>query len=359
MKRIVIKAAVAFFATLGILTYFSGTIEYQLLPVVTAMEASSGKLEESVTKSAVVGYTEEKGIFSPGDFYITDILVNVGDYVETGTAVLKIDAADFNLKKQEKSLEILTAQNELDTLKYDLRNFSGTYRELKDLKNSIAEKEQELQIMQTAFDNMTGNVDENGNVLCPGPGIILSVDVQEGESVTKGMELFQISENTENRSVTFELDQIERTRYKEGDACQVTYNYKAEGGKTTENKFLSCILTKIVYSEEEKKYTVSGQIQEAAPELELGEQVRVRLDPAGVNYDNLIPVSAVMENNGVKVVYVLKKKEDKTYYVKKRNVSIIESNDYLAAIDIELEYGDQIITSTSKSLKDGMQVRTE
>lgn len=359
MKRIIIKVAVAFYVVLGILTYFSGTIEYQLLPVVTAMEISGGKLEESITKSAVVGYMEKKGIFSSGDFYITDVFVNAGDYIEAGTAIMQIDAADYNLKKQEKSLEILTVQNELDHLNADLRNFNGTYRELGKLKNSIAEKEQELQIVQDTFDYMTRNVDEMGNVLCPVSGVILSVNVQEGQSITKGMELVKISENTEKKSVTFALDQNERTRYKEGDKFQVVYSYRAEDRKTIENKTLPCILTEIVYSEEERNYMATGQIREDAPELGLGESVQVKLEPSGINYDHLVPVSAIMENDRVKVVYVLKKDEDNTYYVKKKTVSVIESNDYLAAIDMELAYGDQIVTSTSKSLKDGMQVRTE
>lgn len=77
MKKLMIKLSMAFFGVLAFLTYFSSTISYQLLPIVTVTEGSGGSLEENLVKDAIVAYAEQTGVYASGNLLITDIFVNM------------------------------------------------------------------------------------------------------------------------------------------------------------------------------------------------------------------------------------------------------------------------------------------
>lgn len=359
LKQFAVKCAVVFFAIIGILTYFSGTIEYLLLPEVTAMEPMSGKLDQDLSKEAEILYEGDKGIYSTGDLVIAEILVREGERIEAGTPVLKLNQDVLEQKKQELWLELTRVQNELESLYYEWNHFQGTQAEKNVLANSSEEKEIERNLLQSKYDCLTENIDESGNLLSPVTGMITELCVENGQAVMQGEELLRVAEEGIPLCVGFTLNDSEKKYYRKDGKFDVIYSEKTEDGTVTENTVQGS-MGDIQETDEAENYSVIGKMdEESFSNLEYGDKVRVNLEFEGIIYDTVIPASAVKESEGRKVVYVLRQDEKKNYYVKRIQAAVLESGEYFAAVDLELEYGDRIITSTSKSLDDGDRVRMQ
>lgn len=72
-------------------------------------------------------------------------------------------------------------------------------------------------------------------------------------------------------------------------------------------------------------------------------------------------MSAILDDNGVKSVYVVQKRATilgEEWKIVKREVTVLDSNDAYAAIEsAALQEGEQIVTGSSKEIKEGVTVR--
>lgn len=357
-KRFIGKSTVIFFIIIGILTYFSGTIEYLLLPVVTASEPTGGKLRSNLSKEAEIIYKDRVCIYSTGDFMISDILVEKGSHIEAGTPILSLNPDDLEIKRQQKILEQVKVQNELEQLYREWNAFTGSDMEKETLIDSIEQKKLEKNILETEYDNIFKGINENGEVLASYSGIVSEINVTNGQSVLRGEALIELLEENTDRMVQFELDEAEKNYYSEGKEFEIVYSRQEEDGRITE-KSVQGILESINKDAETGRFLAAGKIAEEIPELEYGEKVRVTLSYDGASYENIVPISAITERDGVKIVYVLREDTEGDFYVKKMQVTILEEGDYFAAVEAEFEYGDRVITSANKNLEDRIRVRMQ
>lgn len=360
MKKLMIRLSMVFFGVLAVLTYFSGAISYQLLPVVTATDGADGSLSENLIKDAYVEYSERNGVYASGELFITDILVNTGDFIKAGTPLIQFDRSTFHIQKSERELEITKAEHEWESLNYEYRNFRGNWREKKVLANQMKEKEKEKEIAQAKYDAFVKNIDDDGKLICQMSGKVVTITAEKGKMLEKGAEIIQLTKDDENKNIVFEMNQDEKNNFPVGTEFQIKYMRKAPNqNNEQETEVLSGIVDKIIYEEREKRYIGYGSYTEQEHALEYGEKVRIELKTNGAKYETIVPISSVIESDSGKCIYILREDEKGNYYVKKKKVSVLDSNDYLAAIDVNLEYRDKIITSTSKSLKDDIQVRLQ
>lgn len=358
MKRFILKSAVVFLGIIGVLTYFSGTIEYLLLPAVTVSEPERGKLRDDLSKEAEITYKDKICIYSTGDFIISDILVEKGSRVEAGTPVLSVNTDDLETKRQQKNLEQMNVQNELNRLYRERKAFTGSNMEKENLIDNIEQKEFEKNILEAEYNRLLKGINENGEILSSYSGIVSEIHVTNGQSVIQGETMICLLEETTDRMVQFELNEAEKSYYSESKEFEVIYSRKDENGKVTE-KSIRGIMESINENEEAGSFLVTGKIAEEISELKYGEKVRVNLSYDGVSYENIVPISAIEERDGVKVVYVLREDAETDFYAKKMQVTVLEAGDYFAAIEAEFEYGDLVITSTNKSLEDRSRVRLQ
>ena len=205
---------------------------------------------------------------------------------------------------------------------------------------------------------MSRNIDANGNFLSPNSGTILEVYVQDGQSVLQGEMIIRLAKTGTAKGVRIELNETEREYYSQNADFEIIYSRESEDGTVTK-KTVQGKRDSIVQDQESGIYSVTGIFTEDVPELEYGDRVRATLRSDGIVYEKIIPLSAIKENNGRKVLYILKQDEEGNYFVKMLQTAVLESGDYFAAVEIELEYGDRIITSTNKGLEDGEQVRIQ
>lgn len=101
--------------------------------------------------------------------------------------------------------------------------------------------------------------------------------------------------------------------------------------------------------------TVSGN--DAKP----GQAGALEASTQSENFGKCIPLSAILDDNGVKYVYVVQKRATilgEEWKIVKREVTVLDSNDAYAAIEsAALQEGEQIVTGSSKEIKEGVTVR--
>lgn len=224
----------------------------------------------------------------------------------------------------------------------------------------MEEKEREKDIAQAEYDAFVKNIDDSGKLICQTAGRVAAISAQKGKMIEKGAEMIQLAEEDEKKCIVFEMTLDEKNDFTVGTEFQVTYKKRTqEQNHVQETETFTGIVEKIIYEENENRYVGYGSYSNHTYALEYGEKVKVELKTNGIKYYTIVPISAVTDNDSGKCIYIAREDEKGDYYVKKRKITVLDSNHYQAAIDVNLEYGDKIITSASKSLKDGIQVRLQ
>jgi hypothetical protein len=93
---------------------------------------------------------------------------------------------------------------------------------------------------------------------------------------------------------------------------------------------------------------------------EVGQSLELSVGQQSASYDTVVPNSAIREDNNGKFVLVVNAKSSplgNRYIAQKVKVDVLAQDDTNAAITGELQGGDFIITTSTKPLTDGMQVR--
>ena len=134
---------IAFFAIMGILTFFSGTIRNLTLPQITTQSVTAGTITPVVAGSGMTEAAESTEILASRAGSVTDLLVQPGDRVKAGDVLMKVDYPDDGtleakqeeLDRQQKALAEarLTATMSTD---------SSAWTQYQMLKNNLEDAEQ-------------------------------------------------------------------------------------------------------------------------------------------------------------------------------------------------------------------------
>jgi len=112
-KRMVGRAALAFFGIVLLLTFFSKSINNMLLPEVECVTPWSGYLNYSIRATGEVRTPFTHKVFAQGNWHVIDVLVEEGDVVAEGDALAIVDMEDISLELKKKAFEIQRLQNDL------------------------------------------------------------------------------------------------------------------------------------------------------------------------------------------------------------------------------------------------------
>jgi multidrug efflux pump subunit AcrA (membrane-fusion protein) len=136
-------AAIGFFAVMALLTFFSGTIRNLTLPQITTQPVTPGTITPVVAGSGMTEAGASTEILSTRAGTVTELLVQPGDRVKSGGALIKVyypddgalAAKQTELAQQEKALE--EAQ-----ISASMSSDSGAWAEYQILKNNLDEAQQ-------------------------------------------------------------------------------------------------------------------------------------------------------------------------------------------------------------------------
>lgn len=138
-------AAIVFLSILLILTFFSNTIRNRNLVQVSTVRVTSGTITPVISGGGQVESAGLMPVLSEYPGSVTAILVQPGDVVTKGQALLEVQLQDdgsLDVKKQQ--LESLEREYEIALLQASITTGSGDSAELQRLKNNLAAAENRL-----------------------------------------------------------------------------------------------------------------------------------------------------------------------------------------------------------------------
>ncbi|WP_294414152.1 biotin/lipoyl-binding protein [uncultured Ruminococcus sp.] len=360
------------------------------------------KLENEISTdinsgSGVYNAGSKNPVFALSELRISEIPVKVGDHIESGQYVMKLDPSYLYDK-------VCDLYNELESDRQSYNGYieEGNYSSADAMANSIEVKERKY----NKYNALSAN---GGMIYSDFSGIVTDVLVKTGDITTDSAVIMVSGDAKPNYAFSEKESKLEKLRTLaeadgniqspiDGVVSDVTLNTgnlttaeavatvaDVSGGlifnaEVTENdtKFISvgdtvsvrfrngkkridkCEITSIVKNESGEKYNV--QIPVSDNELKVGEIGTLSTKVLSEEKYDCLPIDAVnnaSETNGF--IYVIDESEGflgKEYVLRKKKVNIKEKNDTMYGVDSLAEADDsKIVISSSKKLNDGQKVR--
>ncbi|HPY97857.1 MAG TPA: HlyD family efflux transporter periplasmic adaptor subunit [Clostridia bacterium] len=240
------------------------------------------------------------------------------------------------LNDKQASYEKLKAQNELDEQinKMNLEN----------MKREIIEQEALVKRLQEKA--------INGVITAPVTGMIINLTYVTGEKTNSGAVVAEIEISEKGYTMSFTVTIEQSRRLSVGQVAQVQYYY----GSNAPYAEISAIKTD--YNNPRGSRIVELEVR--GDNIYPGQTMYVALGETGREYEAVIPNSAIHEDNKGKFVYIVEAKNTpigNRYIARRADIQVIASDDSSSAISGVSAYANYIITTSSKPITDGMQVR--
>lgn len=246
---------------------------------------------------------------------------------------------------------VTSAQNELEAQMFALAEKkitngikqSSDALDLEAQKKQIDKKNAELAELKAggAGAAITSNV--NGNVT--------KIDITAGNTAEAGTVLMTIEVPDRGYGVSISVTAEQSKKVKVGDAAEVTNNYW--GGN------ISATLVGIK-TDPQNPNTNKLLYFRLDGEVESGTQLGIAIGERGANYDTIVPNSAIRsDNNGEFVLAVIAKNGPlgNRYIAQRIDVKVLAKDDLNSAVSGGLSYNEFVITTSTKPIEPGMQVR--
>lgn len=256
------------------------------------------------------------------------------------TGAVTEEEADAAVKAAERALEdkILSLA---DTKIKDSQTDKISKMQLAVQRKKIARLEKKVAKLKKA-----GGKNE---VKAPVAGVISSISAVAGEKTSPDQVLAVIQIVEKGYEVKLQVTAEQAKKVKEGDKADVLNVWGEE---------VTAVLSKISSVEGDAKnkqltFQIGGSV-------EVGQSLELSVGQQNASYDTVVPNSAIHEDNNGKFILIVNAKSSplgNRYIAQRVKVDVLAQDDTNAAVTGELQGGDFIITTSTKPLTDGMQVR--
>lgn len=266
-------------------------------------------------------------------------------------------------KLLQEKYEILVEQKQ-ESYKESIKKLEES---LKSAKQTAVDIEAQIKLYETKLTlNGEGILQEAIEVCSPVRGKVLSVQVYEGQTISKGEALFKVKPYSKLWSLEFEVTAaqagyINVPQEVEWSVDKQIHTTKVTGKSNSANKGFVTISCDLEEEEINKLGRVEGDL-ESGVNKNFYISADVTITSTSGTYPTTVPNSALVKEHGLNYVYVIQKKEgtfDTTYTVRKVEVLVIKQGDYKAAVQGDISLEDQVVKNTTKVLEDDMEVLVE
>lgn len=213
-----------------------------------------------------------------------------------------------------------------------------------------------LQELKTSMDEAAEKVEKlkaesvGAEIKAPVGGKITSLNVTAGEQAAKDavVAVIEMSEKGYTLEITATVEQSKKVKV--GDEAEIQYFWYGDAkavlqsiNPDKENPAKNRIL----------KFAVTGDVTP-------GQQLQIAMGSKGQNYQYIVPNSAIREdNNGKFVLSVVAKSSPlgNRYVAERVNIEVLASDDTSSAVSGDIVGGEFIISTSTKPIEAGMQVR--
>ena len=254
----------------------------------------------------------------------------------------KFDAAQTTVEENQKTLEDLMFDL-AEKQKTDGKTAASAALDLAAQRKQIDEKKEDLEKLKAGGEG--ASVESKVN------GIVASVNVSAGKTAEADAVMMTIEVPDMGYGVSFSVTNEQSKKVKVGDAAEITDYYY--GGDIS----ATLIAIKTDPQNPGTNKILSFKLQ---GEVESGTQLAVSIGERGGSYDALVPNSAIRsDNNGKFVLTVVAKSSPlgNRYIATRIDVKVLASDDVNTAVSGALTTSDMVITTSTKPIEPGSQVR--
>lgn len=289
---------------------------------------------------------------------VTDVRVQVGDRVDAGDVIARLDPTDFDLQLED-------ADASVERTEAEERRAAATYERVRQLyendnasKNDLdaarasaeasaaaarsARKNRELARQRRAYTVLTA----------PIGGAISAVRAEANENVSAGQVVAVLSAG-ERPEVAFSVPELLITRVREGAAAAVSFD-------ALPDRPFDAVVTEVgVAADGGATYPVTARLKSATSEVRPGmaAEVALRFAAGGEGPAIRVPPSAVLEDRDGRYAFTVTRADGDLGTVHRRPVRVGElTEDGLEILD-GLSDGDVVVTAGVTKIQDGLTVR--
>lgn len=259
-----------------------------------------------------------------------------------------VDEAEEEIRKMERTLAEAKIDLELKQ-REDAQKAGEDSLDMKDKQSKIADQQK---VISDCEDNVKKLEEKSigAAITAQVGGKITEINVVAGEEAEaqKTVAKIEMSEKGYTLEMTVTTEQAKKVRI--GDEAEIQYFWYGDASAT-----LQSITTDAQNPARNKilKFAVKGDVTP-------GQRLQLAMGSKGQNYDVIVPNSAIREdNNGKFVLSVVAKSSPlgNRYVAERVDVEVLASDDTSSAVSGAISGSDFIITTSTKPIEAGMQVR--
>ncbi len=240
-------------------------------------------------------------------------------------------------------------------------------RELEQMKASLAQKQQsdaasagatalDMQAKQkeiTEQEKLVKKLEEksvDAEIKAQVAGRITALPFAAGEEAAQGSSVATIEMSDKGYTLEMTVTAEQARKVKVGDEAEIQYfwygdakavlnSIKADTTNPAKNKIL--------------KFEITGDVTP-------GQELQLSMGAKGQRYDTIVPNSAIREDNNGKFILAVKAKSSplgNRYTAERVDIQVLASDDTSSAVSGDILGGEFIITTSTKPIESGMQVR--
>lgn len=383
-NRKILKAMIFFFIGMAACTYFAWQASLLTTAKVKTERIRNGSLVRKVTGTGRVQSSEKSFQSLPEGQKVAKVLLEAGDSVQKGDAVVQLDLEYLNQSIREQKREVRQAELELKqqklTAKYEAKKIEDSVsvnqedsemsnqESINKAKQSVQEEKRyqkqlaalQREGLELTLENQKDQLEKlevwkacDGLVVSQNAGVLEAVGVVEG-AITSGTE--QIVLQSGQQEVCGEIEEASLGLIKEG--CEVTVFIQGEAeeqkipvekvGMSKEGKMMW--YGKIPHQKEAKNYSVNTIISYNYHEKTAG------------SYEALVPLSALREEKNVAYVLTAEVRAGilgDQYTAIKVPVTVLDQDEDYAAVEGAIGADTLIVSESNKYVEAGDRIRLE
>ena len=256
---------------------------------------------------------------------------------------------------QKKQAQIVLAEKQAAVTDRE-KTLSDKQKDLEELASRIG-KVSGLEAAQEAVDKAQKLVDElteksiDATIKAPVAGTVTTLNVVAGESTSPSDPVAVLQPAGKGYSLSFSVTNEQAKRLSVGDVADLVNAWRYDDGTVT----LASIKPDTKEPGQKKLLTfdVSGNVT-------AGQTLDLSVGQKSANYDLIVPNSAIREDNNGKFILIVESKPGplNTRYIATRvDVEVLASDDTQSAISAALYGYEFVITTSTKPVEAGKQVR--
>lgn len=202
---------------------------------------------------------------------------------------------------------------------------------------------------QSALDKLT--VDGGNKITAPVSGVVSNITITKGQTVAAAETLMTITGKDNGYTATITVTSEQAKRVKTGDTADIN-----------ESWYYSDIAATVTAIRNDKENPGKSKLIDLKVTGDVTEGITLNfaIGDKSKTYDMIVPNGAVREDNNGKFILIIREKSSplgNRYFAKRIDVDVTASDDVNSAVTGELEGYEYVITTSTKAIKAGDQVR--